>query len=183
MNFDFLKGLLLLLCLVVVGSWLTKPDFAVNNPGVASFLGLTSSSSGTASTQPENRINTQNQTNNQPGERDIKIIGASVSFDGSYNQVVLYVSKKSARINLANYILKTTSGSYVLPAVNVRAGEYVLLTSNISPDGSAVRKISSSHYEVFLSQKFLSSNYEIAELYSPAGVLVSKYVYGLTALF
>ncbi len=183
MKFDFLKGILLLLALVIIGSWITKPDFAVKNPGVASFLGLTSSSSGTANTQQGNKAKTTSPTNNQTGARDIKIIGASVSFDGSYNQVVLYVGKNSAKVNLANYFLKTTNGTYNLPVVTVGAGDYILLTSNTSPNGLNAKKISSNHYEIFLSQKFLSSNNETAELYSSAGVLVSRYVYGSAALF
>ncbi len=183
MNLDFLKGLLLLLVLVIIGSWMTKPDFSTKNPGIASFLGFAGSSSGTASTQPETQIKAPTPANNQDSGRAIKIIGASVSFEGEYGRIILRVNKNSGTTNLSQYILKTSNGSYYLPALNLKAGDYVIITSGIYSGGSSTQKISSNQYEVFLSQRFLSSGYETAELYNSAGVLISKYTYGLSALF
>ena len=186
MKIDFFVGILMVFVGLAIISWVAQPDFALKNPGAANFLGFTSSNVKTA-----DNANTETPANPSKPEvggpnvqyQNVKIVGASVSFEGTYNQVILRVNQKSKTTNLSQYILKTFSGSFNLPSVNLKAGDYVLITSGISSDGSAARRISSNQYEVFLSQKFLSSGYETAELYNSAGVLVSRYTYGLSAFF
>ena len=184
MKIDFFIGILMVFVGLLIISWVAQPDFATRNPNAANFLGFTGSTVKTPDSPkvtPSDEKNVEVRKTSTP--REIKIIGASVGFENDYNQIVLYVTKGSSRFNLAGYILKTSTGTYRLPSMLVRAGDYVVLTSNFSNGGLSVRQVSPNHYEVFLGQRFLSSNYETAELYSSAGVLVSKYTYGLTTFF
>lgn len=182
MKVDKFIGILLILFVLFILTWITQPDFRTKNPALAELLGLTSST-----VQKNNNINVSEPSgsvaNSDYKKVTIKIVGASVSFDGSYSQVVVYVGKNYPKLNISNYILKTTNGSFVLPSLVVKGGDYLILTSNNSVDGSMVRRVSSNHYEINLSQRILSPGYETAELYSSAGVLVSKYSYGLSTLF
>lgn len=182
MKIDKFIGVLLVLFLLFVLSWFTQADFRAKNPALAELLGMTSSSIGETRSSDSSQ-NNQGSVPKKYAKPEIKIIGASVSFDGSYSQVVVYIGKNSPKVNLVNYILKTSNGSYSLPGLVASAGDYVLLTSNSSLDGTRVKKISPNHYEVYLSHKILSPGYETAELYSSAGALVSRYSYGLSALF
>lgn len=180
MKLDKFIGVLLILFLLVIASTLTNPDFEAKNPALAELLGMTS----VTVNKPTNSTATApvavSGSKQGYGTTAIKIIGASVSFDNSYNQVILYVEKGSSRINLSKYILKTKNGAYNLPAILIGAGDYLILTSNSSPDGRAVRRVSPGHYQIYLSQRFLSLEYETVELYSSTGVLASKYSYELS---
>lgn len=184
MKIDKFIGILLVLFLLFILSWFTQPDFRAKNPALAELLGFTGSTvkKTNSSNPPEDNNNSAGASKNYQ-KVEIKIIGASVSFDESYSQIVLYVGKNSPKINLARYFLKTSNGSFALPNMLVQAGDYVVLRSSVSPDGAVAKKTSSKQYEVYLAAQILSSGNETAELYNSAGGLVSRYSYGLSALF
>jgi hypothetical protein len=182
MKIDKFIGILLVLFLLFILSWFTQPDFRAKNPALAELLGFTGSTVKKTDNYSSSAVGSGGETRNYQSVK-MKIVGASVSFDGSYSQVVVFIGKNSPKVNLVGYFLKTSNGSYALPNMVVKAGDYVILTSNSSQDGAAARKISSTNYEVYLLQRILSPGNETAELYSSAGVLVSRYSFGSPALF
>lgn len=167
---EFVKTLLII-GLIIFALFLLQPGSHFS-PGLANFFAKPTSTSGgaVATTTP-----TLSATGNHVSYSNLVAIdGVSLSYSSAFEEVRIKVKTSSPRaVNFRNWTLKSSKGTFALPAITLTPGQILRLFSS---DSSLSYPGSLGEVRFYYGRDIISAQ-DTLSLYDPSGRLIEKYGY------